>query len=76
MQYGRSMLRGYDKETAKHIASALHIPMKGGGNHRMKIPMSALKKDPANKPKDKKKAAGMKFGMMKGKKSDNDADDK
>lgn len=75
----KTILRGYDRVTRKYVAKALGITLKdkhkGGDHHRMKIPMGALKKD--DKSKDKKKSAGMKFGMLKGKKkNDNDADDK
>lgn len=75
----KTILRGYDKVTMKYVARALGITLpirhKGGEHRRMKIPMSALKKDSSTKQKPKK-GYGMKFGAMKGKKSDNDADDK
>lgn len=69
MSYGRSMLRGYDKSTAKIIAQALHIsdyvPLKGGGK-KMKIPMSVL-----SDKKSKKKTGGkMKMSMLKMDKED------
>lgn len=75
----KTILRGYDKVSMKYVAKALGIPLKkkhkGGEHRRMKIPMSALKKGAATeKPKDKK-SKGVKFGAMKGKKKDNDADD-
>ncbi|KIL38311.1 hypothetical protein SD70_27230 [Gordoniibacillus kamchatkensis] len=76
----KTILRGYDKVTMKYVAKALNMPLpkkkhKGGEQRRMKIPLSALKKDTAA---EKKKGKGVKFGAMKGKntKSDNDADDK
>jgi hypothetical protein len=72
MSYGRSMLRGYDRSTAKIIAAALHIsdyvPSKGGGK-RMKIPMSTLKKEDA-KSEDKKKGKMNKFQLKRFKKEE------
>lgn len=77
-----SILRGYDRFTEKIVARALGITLPKhkkrhkGGEHHMKIPMSALKKSVKNE-KDGKKKPGFKFGALKGKKkpSDNDGDE-
>lgn len=81
MALPKSILRGYDKYTEKIVAQALGIPVPKhkrhkGGEHRMKIPMSALKNAKNEKAGGKKKP-GMKFGALKGKKkpSDNDGDE-
>lgn len=75
----KTILRGYDRVTMKTIAKALGIKLpqkKGGERHSMKIPMAALKKKYGVAEKQKStKSKGVKFGMMKGKKKDNDADD-
>lgn len=73
MKYGRSMLRGYDKTTAKIIAQALNISdyvsPKGGGK-RMKIPMSTLKGKEDPKAEDKKSKKMNKFQMKRFKKEE------
>jgi hypothetical protein len=75
----KTILRGYDKVTMKYVADALGMKLpkhkRKGGDRRMKIPMSALKKSASTESPKEKKGKGMKFGAMKGKKKDNDADD-
>lgn len=70
MKLPKTILRGYDRVTEKIVAQALGITLpkkkKKGGDRRMKIPMSALKKNTAG-GKGKSKKSGIKFGAIKGK---------